>query len=347
MAALALASTANLHALDEEFMTITFTDGSTVQYNVNLVEKVEFTQVHTDDAFAVTPADGSTDAYATIPSMLRVKPAATGDPTQFAFGTVEANSADQLTQGKYALWLTVSAAKIYNGEFDLASSADSYTLKLIKYAEDGTDPVVLDAVATGTLSTSVNNKNQRVTIKLEATFDDGTAVTVNYTGLPSDVETVEAVIPEKQYGNELYYYDMDGNLFTTDITSVRKSYSSFSGKTTFYFTLADDYNNSNYEARIVLEADLLSGFVEGTTYTLPMSETPGWEFRYGAIQLYCTPDSDSSKPWKNQANNGTLIITTGADGYYEFFIDITNSYVMSGTLHEDPQRVILNYKGTF
>ena len=59
---------------------------------------------------------------------------------------------------------------------------------------------------------------------------DGTAVTANYTGLPADVESLEAVIPAKQYGNEVYYYDMDGNEFKSAVESVRKSYSSYSGK---------------------------------------------------------------------------------------------------------------------
>lgn len=345
MAALALASATSLYALDEEFMTITLKDGKTATYNVADVEKVEFTQVHTDEAFTVTPAGGQTEGFLTIPSMLRVKAVETGDPTQFAFGTVEAATADGLCQGKYAVWLTVSAAKIYNGEFDLAESADSYVLKLIEYT-DG-DPVVREKVVSGKLSTSVNSKNQRVTIALDAVFDDGTAVTANYTGLPADVESLEAVIPAKQYGNEVYYYDMDGNEFKSAVESVRKSYSSYSGKTTFYFYLENDLNSSG-DARFIMDADMLAKFEAGQSYTVAMNETPGWEFRLGSIQLYCSPDSDSSKDYKNQADNGTLTITVGADGSsYEFFIDITNSYTNNSGEHSDPQRVILNYKGTF
>lgn len=345
MAALSLISAANLYALDEEFMTVTLKDGTTAVYNVLEVEKVEFSQVHTDEAFTVTPAGGETIGYVTIPSMLRVKAAQSGDPTQFAFGTVEATSAEELCNGEYAVWLTVSAAKIYNGEFDLAESTDSYILKLVKYVDGQAE--VIENVTAGTISTSVNSKNQRVTIAIDATFDDGTAITANYTGSPADVESVEAVIPAKQYGNEVYFYDLNYVEHRTAIESVKKSYSSYSGKTTFTFNLEEDLNMSDYELRFVMDADMMALFEDGETHTVELKDTPGWELRLGSIQLYCSPDSDSSKPYKNQANNGTLKIRIGEDGTYDFFIDILNCYTNYSGEHTDPQHIILNYSGTF
>lgn len=345
LAAMALASLTNIYAIDEEVMVITLKDGTTVTYNVDKIEKVAFDQIHIDEAFTVTPAGGEAEIFPAIPSMLRVKAAEAGDPTQFAFGTVEATTAGDLCQGKYALWLTVSAARIYNGEFDLAESPDSYILKLIEYTGEG-DPIIRESVTAGTLSTTLNSKNQQVSIVLQATFDDGTTVTTDYKGLPADVESVEGVVPEKQYGNEIYYYDLDGNAFNATVESVSKKYSSFSGNTTFTFSLSEDYNDSNSEIRFAMGSDMLAQFEPGTAYTVAMAETPGWELRYGSIQLYCSPDDDPSKDYKNQADNGTLSILVGEDGKtYEFFIDITNSYTSFAGAHSDPQRIILNYKG--
>lgn len=336
---------AGLHALDEEFMVVTLKDGTIVKYNVDQVDRVEFDIVHTDDAFTVTPEGGPTDAYVTIPSMLRVLPVAAGDPTQFAFGTVEATDAGGLQAGAYGVWLTVSAAKIYNGEVNLAEEKNSYSLTLVKYNPEG-DPVVLENVESGTLSTKINNKNNKVTIALTAVFDNGTAITADYTGLPTDVESVAAVIPEKQYGNELYYYDLNGNEQKTTVEGAKKSYSSYTGKTTYRFDLSNEFNNDSYEARLVLDASISDELSDGEEHIIDMAATEGWEFKYGSIQLYNTPDSDSSKPYKNQADNGTLKIKTGDDGSIEVFIDITNSYTNYSGPHTDPQRVILNYVGT-
>lgn len=342
-AATLLASASTMQALDVETMVVKLKDGTTQTYNVEDINQIEFNIDHIEEAFTVTPAGGQKVIYSTIPSMLRVKAETTGDPTQFAFGTVEATTAESLIEGEYGVWLTVSAAKLYNGEFDLSESSDSYTLKLAKYTDGQAE--VLEKVTQGTLTTKLNNKNRKVTIELNATFEDGTTITVSYEGIPTDVESVAGMIPAKKYGNELFYTTVDQTEQHTTIESLKVSRSSFSGKTTYTFNLADNINMSDYEARLVLTSDLLESLEKGVQHELQMAETIGWEFRLGNIQLYCTSKDDPSYNYMNQADNGTMKITINEDDTYEFFVDITNSYSNYMGTHTDPQRVILHYAG--
>ncbi len=342
-AAALVASASPMQALDVETMVVTLKDGTTLSYNVEDIQQLEFNIEHIEEAFTVTPADGQKVIYSTIPSMLRVKAVATGDPTHFAFGTVESATAEGLVDGEYGVWLTVSSAKLYNGEFNLAESSDSYSLKLAKYTDGQAE--VLEKVTEGTLLTKLNSKNRKVTLELDATFDDGTRVTASYEGIPTDVESVAGMIPAKQYGNELYYTDINGTEIHTDIESLKVSRSSFSGKTTYTFNLSDNVNMSDYEARLVLTSDFQDSLEKGVEHVLEMANTPGWEFRLGNIQLYCTPKDDSSYMYMNQADNGTMKITINEDGTYEFFVDIINSYSNYMGTHTDPQHVILHYAG--
>lgn len=336
----AAVSTIGAYALDEELMIVTLKDGSTVEYNVENVERVNFENRHTEEAFTVT-SDGHTASYPSIPVMLRVKAAETGAATQFGFGTVSATDASGLVDGEYGMYLKVSALKIYAGDIDLATETESYSMRLIKYA-DGQAEEILEAVTSGRLTTKINNKNNQVTINLEATFDNGTVVTANYVGRPADVESLDAMIPAKQYGNEMFYYDSSQNEFNAKITDVYKSYSSYSGKTTLRFSL-DDYLNGEEEVRIVFTDELF----KSTQGTFNLAETAGWELRLGGFQLSGYDENDPNSNYKNCADNGTMKFINNADGTIELFIEVQNYYNnYMGTHLGTPEKVIFNYVGS-
>lgn len=338
---MALASLNMSYALDEEFMVVTLKDGTTVEYNVANVERVNFDLRHTDDAFTVVNTDGTTDAYVTIPTLLRVRAAETGAATQFGFGTVQATDAQGLTQGDYGVYLSVSAAKLYAGDIDLATETDSYVLKLVKY-ENGDTKTLNEKVTSGTLSTKINNKNNNVTISLDAVFEDGVAVTAKYAGRPVDVESLDAMIPAKKYGNEAFYYDSSEKEYHASVTDVRKSFSSYSKKTTLTFDFDNMINGEQYIKIIFSEA-----LMNSTETTFNLAETAGWELRLGTIQLCGYDKDDSSIDWKNAADNGTMILEHNPDGTIHIYMEVQNYYNnYMGTHLGTHEKVIFNYVGS-
>ena len=274
--------------------------------------------------------------------MLRVAAASgSGNPTLFGFGTVAATAAEDLTTGEYGVYISLSASKVYNGDVDLATEKDSYTVKLVKYTEGGAE-YILDEVTEGTLSTSLNSKTRKVTLTLDAVMKDGTAVTAKYEGVPADVESIEAMVPAIQYGNVGYYYDADGKESVVNIASVTKKYSSYSKATTFTFVF-DGYLGGQDEATLVIpDAIFESGETE---FNLP--EANGWQFKLGyMIQLYGPTGNADRDKYSNVADNGKMKVKKIDDNTYELFIEVHNYYNnYMGTHLGTPQKVIINYSG--
>lgn len=342
--ATAAIATLGLYAATDEIMVIKLTDGTTVEYNVKDVEMVNFDVrvIEEDPIFTVTPPAGDAAAYTTIPTMLRVAAASgSGNPTLFGFGTVAATAAEDLTTGEYGVYISLSASKVYNGDVDLATEKDSYTVKLVKYTEGGAE-YILDEVTEGTLSTSLNSKTRKVTLTLDAVMKDGTAVTAKYEGVPADVESIEAMVPAIQYGNVGYYYDADGKESVVNIASVTKKYSSGSKATTFTFVF-DGYLGGQDEATLVIpDAIFESGETE---FNLP--EANGWQFKLGyMIQLYGPTGNADRDKYSNVADNGKMKVKKIDDNTYELFIEVQNYYNnYMGTHLGTPQKVIINYSG--
>ena len=340
--ATAAIATLGLYAATDEIMVIKLTDGTTVEYNVKDVEMVNFDVRVTEDAFTVTPPAGDAAAYTTIPTMLRVAAASgSGNPTLFGFGTVAATAAEDLTTGEYGVYISLSASKVYNGDVDLATEKDSYTVKLVKYTEGGAE-YILDEVTEGTLSTSLNSKTRKVTLTLDAVMKDGTAVTAKYEGVPADVESIEAMVPAIQYSNVGYYYDADGKESVVNIEKKKKKYSSYSKATTFTFVF-DGYLGGQDEATLVIpDAIFESGETE---FNLP--EANGWQFKLGyMIQLYGPTGNADRDKYSNVADNGKMKVKKIDDNTYELFIEVQNYYNnYMGTHLGTPQKVIINYSG--
>lgn len=341
-AALIAATSFNMSALDEEFMVVKLKDGTTIEYNVQNVENVAFDVRHTDDAFTVTPADGgAVAAYAAIPTMFRSGKDDATAPTVFGFGTVEAASAEDLIAGEYGVQISLSKSKVYNGELDLASDKDSYAIKLVKY-QDGGAEYILEDVVSGTLTTGINSKNQKVTIELNAVFADGTAVTASYLDKPTDVESLEAMIPGINYGNEIYYYNKDGAESHANITSVKRSGPS-SGQYTFTINL-DSWLAGSNAWTVKLPDTILD--MESIECDLP--DFNNWSIEIGyAINLTSPTGNASRDQWSNIINNGKIIFVNNGDGTYRLYFEFTNGYSNAGmgTTGGTPERVIFNYVG--
>lgn len=347
LAAAVFASTAfSATALDEEFMIVKLKDGSTIEYNVLNIENVSFEQRHTDEAFTVTPANGDSYAgYLTIPTMFRAKPANTGDATTFGFGTVEATAPADLIAGEYGVQIAVSAAKIYQGEIDLAIDKDSYTIKLMKY-KDGGSEYILENIASGTLNTRLNSKNQKVTIELDAVFEDGTKVTASYTDKPTDVESLKAIVAPVKYGNEVFYHDLNGNVANAKIASVTKKYSSFSQKTTLTFTLQEgQYIGGSSSLTVKLTDAIMNS--EKTEFNL--AQDAGWEFAVDGTSLQLiSPTGETDRDYYSHViDNGLMRFVKNGNGTYQLYFEFKNSYITMGNAGSTLEKIIFNYEGAF
>lgn len=325
-------------AKDIETMVVTLADGSKQTFYVEDVTDIRFSVETISYAFSVTPNGGEETGYETIPSVFRVNPAETGQATEFGFGTVQADDPSGLTAGEYGLWLTVSAAKLYQGEFDLAENPNSYTLRLLKYADSAVESIN-DKVTSGTISTSRNVKTGNVTLQISAVFSDGTIVTADWTGKPTDIESLEGMNPAHVYGNEFYYYsDYEGDPITANITSVSMT-TNTKNQRVFKFTLDQTLSGGTPEIRI-LESLIGSGEIE-----LASATQGDFEIRYGGIQL-AAPET-----YRNVPNNGVMNVVENSDGTYEIFIEVINSYTTDwgyGTPSTggDRQKILINYKGS-
>ncbi len=205
--AMAIMCALQMYAYTEETekMTVELNDGSTVEYNVEDIKLLSFSVDVANVAFSIT-ANGGEEVVKmeAIPSVLRVTPAAdSGDPYGFAFGMVAAENAADLLAGKYAVEFNITQTMINNGEVALGGSDASASVKLYTYA-DGAVENVLESVTDGTLTTAIDRKTKKVTIELNATYEDGTVVRASYDGPVVDVESLEGVNTAPVYSNEFY-----------------------------------------------------------------------------------------------------------------------------------------------
>ncbi len=299
-------------AADDEVMIVTLTDGTTVEYNVAQVSKVNFEVRETvPAAFTVTPADGETIEFQTIPTMFRQAADDDSQPTTFGFGTVEATTPANLVNGEYGVKLSVSAIKLYGGEFDLVENPDSYSLFLGTY-EDGKLIDLQDVVTAGKISTKINNKTRKVTININATFKNGTVITAEYEGLPESTDVIDEMFPEISRGNVLIYTTTSGTENTYEVTgaSMRASAS----YDTYTFT------NSGYEDFVIeiRNRDLINAG------KLELSEAVGFSIKYGySMQL---GRRDATDIYSNAPNNGVMTFTKNDDGTCEVSVDVLNKY---------------------
>ena len=173
-----------------------------------------FTQIYTATNSIKTTNVNDVKTY-NVASALVLNPATVGAATTFAFGDVEATTADGLLAGKIGVAVSISASKLYNGTIDLAADADSYTLKYIDYATR----VTYEKVKAGTITTA-KDKDGKLYIKINATFDDNRTIELEYYGATTAVESLDGMTPAV-VSNSYKLYNPDGSILKNqDICKV-------------------------------------------------------------------------------------------------------------------------------
>ncbi len=281
----------------------------------------------------VTPAEGETFEQS-VASFFRMAATETGGATHFALGDVEATAPSGLLAGKYGVWVSLSAAALYKGEINLAESVGSYTIKLMDYAAGQ----VIENAKSGTLTTRLLD-GDKVYITLNATLSDDTQVAAEFVGTPLDVESLDAMTPEKKHANEYAFYNADGKVATQcSITSVTRS---TTGKGLYEFRFVSDEDGSYNCPRLTVSPD----FLNAGDIDLSQLEANTFQIKYSSFQLY-SPDGD----YRHIPTNGTLSISRDAEGNYTFRFEAVNDYytTQSGqtSYGGDNTRLVIYYKGS-
>lgn len=355
-AAAAICAATLTAAIEEEMMIIRLANGNTVEYPVESVSSVRFEVREIRQDFMVTFPGADPIVTPIINPIFRVVPTETGQPVAFGFGTVETaeNPAD-ITAGEFGVLMSVSPSKVYTGTIDLAAEKSSYSLQLLQY-EDGEVKTRWIDVTSGEITTSRNIKNGQVSIAIDAIFDDGTSLRVECSGRPSDVTSIDAMIPEHQISNEAFYYNSDeklvGNPTVESVSKVSKKISSLGGNAV-EFTF--DFGDSGYVAgesfgTISILEDFIAAHPEGGDFNL--TDHLGLSIMFGHIQLFSIPESNPNYQYMTNVDNGTLSFSVDADGTYHFHLDVLNYYTIPShsTGNDDPRKgtnehIILHYDG--
>ncbi|MDE6322975.1 MAG: hypothetical protein K2L46_03430 [Paramuribaculum sp.] len=363
-ATIALAVSANAMAGNEK-MIINTTDGAKTTFDVtevtsgsfvgnalmvngtkvadlNDISNIAFVDL-ASFPFTITNPDGEIKAaYESVPSVLRVLPAESGMPTMFGFGNVKASTPDEIPEGEYGISLSLSPSAISGGGIsDLAANPNSFILKLYRY-ENAQAVDSLTNVTDGSINYAWQAARRQLTLKINATFSDGTILNTSYTGTPTDVSSLEGIVPEKAYSNELVIVSPDGNTSTsypitgTTLAQINPTTSNpydnrftFSA-TNFYDTLTLSINKE----LIVNKGDIDLATVTGNPFLI----------RFGTFQFFSTDAGD----FKPSLTNGVMRITQNGDEY-EIFVQFNNKYYTHSSWGDpiggDDRLVTLHWKG--
>lgn len=294
-----------------------------------------FTQIYSATNSIKTTNVNDVKTY-DVASALVLNPATVGAATTFAFGDVKATTADGLLAGKIGVAVSISASKLYNGTINLAADADSYTLKYIDYATR----VTYEKVKAGTITTA-KDKDGKLYIKINATFDDNRTIELEYYGATTAVESLEGMTPAV-VSNSYKLYNPDGSpLINKDICKVL-----FKQKNNIYtFYLYGGEFSSKYSGeKVTLQVN--ESFINAGTINLAeLKDGDNFQVKYSDIQLY-SPDAKYSG-FNNTPDNGTFSIKKDAAGNYEISLDVVNTYTNAMTPNGagNKERLVFNYSG--
>lgn len=267
-----------------------------------------------------------------------VNPASAGEATSFAMSDVVTPSApSDFLNGTCAVWLSVSASKLYNGAIDIVDDANSYTLRYIDYATR----TVYDKFTSGTIYTA-KDYTGKTYIGINATLEDGRQLRVERLGTFEETQSLDEIIPSAVSENEYKYYDADGNVSLT--RKLGTSYlENYKGTLTFYLIPEGDTKYSSDKVQIKVDESLVNA---GEIDLANIGETAVFDVKYnaGGIQLQSYA---AGHGYGNIPNTGTMTITKNDSGVYGIKLDITNSYHNNYTQNGgDNTRLVLEYNGT-
>lgn len=258
---------------------------------------------------------------------------ATGGKIDFAFGNVEAGKAEDLLGADYAVWFTLSASKLYTGEIDLASSANSYSLRLINY--ETTKVIENTEKTTGTITTQI--ANDKVLIKVDATLEDGTKIVGEYFGPTTQVEDMSVIIPEEKKTNGFKITNANGEV-TSEASFVQLQTREVDGTTEFYFLKneTDTPDDQFLTPKVTIKTDLINtGLME--IGTLGAST---WSVTYQDLRF-----ASADNEWMPVYNIGIINISKEGD-IYTIEIEIRDSYTMWGSVSGSQKTLNIYYVGT-
>lgn len=294
-----------------------------------------FTQIYSATNSIKTTNVNDVKTY-DIASALVLNPATVGAATTFAFGDVEATTADGLLAGKIGVAVSISASKLYNGTIDLATDADSYTLKYIDYATR----VTYEKVKAGTITTA-KDKDGKLYIKINATFDDNRTIELEYYGATTAVESLDGMTPAV-VSNSYKLYNPDGSpLINKDICKVL-----FKQKSNIYtfYLYGGEFSSKFSSEKVTLQVD--ESFINAGTINLAeLKDGDNFQVKYSDVQLY-SPDAKYGG-FNNTPDNGTFSIKKDAAGNYEISLDVVNTYTNKNTPNGagNKERFVFNYNG--
>lgn len=295
-----------------------------------------FTQVYSATNTIKTTNVSEVGNY-NIASALMVKPATTGAATSFAFGDTEATTAEGLLAGKVGVAVSISASKLYNGTIDMVADANSYTLKYIDYATR----ITYDKVKAGTITTA-QDKDGKLYITINATFDDNRTVELEYYGTAATVESLDGMIPAAVAANEYKYYNSDGAVSLNK--ELGTSYiDEYKGNYTFYFIPEGESKTSSNRVVLKVSQDLINA---GEVSIADLGDTPIFDLKFtaGGMQLQSTA---AGHGYGNTPNNGTLKIVKDDNDNYEVSLEIANRYKSpwGSSIAGDNTKLVLNFQG--
>ncbi len=286
-----------------------------------------------DGTFRVTTIGGDIDE-GLVGSFFRMAATEVGGATHFALGIPKTDTPAGFSAGDYALWVSLSPSALYNGTLDLESATGSYTIKLMDYAAG----LVVEGAIVGTLTTR-STDDGNVYIAVKATMSDGTMVETEFFGKPSDVESLDGMIPEKKEVNEYVYYNADGKVATQYVvSSVTRT---TTGRGLYEFRFVSNEDGSYNCPRLTVAPEL----VNAGAIDLANLQPNTFQIKYNMFQLY-SPDGD----YRHIPTNGTMTITRDDAGNYTFHFDALNDYytTQSGSTSYggDNTRLVITYKGS-
>ncbi len=331
VAALAMATSA--YANDNRII-IQRTDGTNIEYGTTEIQKIDFGAFDEKSPVLIYHTDGLISRIAELPKLFMATPSEAGKSAGFAFGTAVApDSLENLWEGKYAFGLQLSNSVLYAENVNLVNNTSAlltrYTYEEGKLVETSSD------ITSGTVTTSVNTKNRKVTVIIDATFEDGMRLVTNIEKRPTEVESIDLLTPPEVFTNELVYFNADGEQsIQANITSATRS--TYRTLIQFTFKTEGDY----YSPTVQIAESLI-----GEPFFFNEAPENSINFRFDNIQV-----SGPNNEMRPQALQAQGLVKDNGDGTWTFEFDVTNKYKVdygwgNPTEGGTPERVVLYYTG--
>ena len=198
-----------------------------------------------------------------------------------------------------------------------------------------------DRFITITFVEMAKDKDGKLYIKINATFDDNRTIELEYYGATTAVESLDGMTPAV-VSNSYKLYNPDGSpLINQDISKVL--FKQQNNIYTFYL-YGGEFSNKFSSEKVTLQVD--ESFINAGTINLAeLKDGDNFQVKYADVQLY-SPDA-KYMGYNNTPDNGTFSIKKDAAGNYEISLDVVNTYTNKNTPNGagNKERLVFNYNG--